>query len=130
MKIVRIALKNYFFDNIPVEDTILNHDNIYDFCLRLRLTSSSYAEHRYIEGSELKRVKLTKTTRYYISNKGGAIQQLFSNGWVGVNVNYVSTLFNKYVSKDMKDYDINYKFYILEAKKIIDKIEDKQLKLF
>ena len=32
--------------------------------------------------------------------------------------------------KDMKDYNINYNFYIAECNKIINAIEDKQLYLF
>ena len=131
MKIVRIALENYFFKNIPVSDTIKNHKNIFDFCLRLRLMRSANANYSFIKDGELNHEKLNKTTRYYVSNSGGVINQFFSTkGWVSVNKNYTVTLFNKYIDKDFKDYDVNYNFYISEAKKIIDKIEDKQLKLF
>src|SRR5690606_10534122 len=33
-RIIPIAISDYFFKNIPVEDTIRNHKNIYDFCGR------------------------------------------------------------------------------------------------
>lgn len=131
MKIVRIALEKYFFNNIPIEDTIKNHTNIYDFCLRLRTNSSSTPQYKYIEESEIKIQNLTKTTRYYIANSNGILQKEFKNNKIiGINVGYSVNLFNKYKLEEMKNYNINYQFYITEARKIINIIEDKQLKLF
>ena len=48
----------------------------------------------------------------------------------GINVGFVTTLFNKYEEKPMNEYNINYQFYIKECNKIINQIEDKQLSLF
>ena len=48
MKIVSIALEKYFFEGIPVKETIENHSNIYDYCLRLKLNSAFSGEYGYI----------------------------------------------------------------------------------
>ena len=41
MKIVPIAIKEYYINNTPIEQTIRNHTNIYDFCLRLKVNSAA-----------------------------------------------------------------------------------------
>lgn len=132
MKIVQIALKEYFVNNIPIKKTILNHTDIFDFCLRLKTNSKSTPIYKYIdENNEMVEQKLDRTTRYYISNKGGILLKKFDDNRIsGVNVGFSITLFNKYEKKDMKDYNINYNFYIAECNKIINAIEDKQLYLF
>ena len=76
---------------------------------------------------------LGKNTRYYISNKGGYLfksKMDNSNYLAGVNVGFLTTTFNQYANKPIKDYNLNYAFYIRECRKIVDIIEDKQLKLF
>ena len=131
MRIVPIALKNYYVDDIPVKETIMNHTNIYDFCLRLKTNSKSTPYFKYIENGEVIDKKLDRTTRYYISKTGGVLIKKFDeNRTSGVNVGYSVTLFNKYVEKDMKDYNINYNFYIAETYKIINAVDDGQLSLF
>ena len=133
MRIVPLALKEYFLYNTPIADTIKSSNDIFDFCLRLKTNSKStpYIQQYNKETKKIEDIKLNRTTRYYISNSGGILFKVFDNkSIVGVNVHYVATLFNKYVKKDMKDYNINYNFYIREANKIKDTIEDKQLSLF
>jgi hypothetical protein len=136
MRIVPIALKEYFVNGVPIRDTILNHKDIYDFCLRLKTNSKSIPIYTYVD-SKTKKVCnkiLDRTTRYYISNKGGYLCKQFkeNNNKVGVNIGYTATLFNKFVEKDnFKDYNINYQFYIAEAMKIVDAIVEKNtLSLF
>lgn len=129
MRIVPIALSNYFIKGIPIRETILNHNNIYDFCLRLKTNSTSTPIFRHFdENKNIVDDILPRTTRYYISNFGGILLKDFGNKISGINVGYYATLFNKYEFK--KNYDINYNFYIIEANKIKDAIIDKQLYLF
>lgn len=130
MRIVPLALKEYFLYNIPLMDTIQNSNDIYDFCLRLKTNSKSTPYFQYInkETGEVETIKLDRTTRYYISNSGGILYKDFNHSISGVNVGYSVTLFNTYENRD--NYDINYKFYLREANKIKDVIEDKQLSLF
>lgn len=133
MRIVPIALSNYFIKGIPVEETLKNHDNIYDFCLRLRVNKGWDARMDSLdkEGNIIT-TNLHKTTRYYISNSGGALyKHNFENDKnSGVSVGYVITEFNKYVEKPMEEYDINYQFYIRECYKIINRIESTPTSLF
>lgn len=131
MRIVPIALSEYFFNGIPVGETIRKHTNIYDFCLRLKVDSRFNAEWHYLTDKiEIK--KLSKTTRYFVSNHGGALykRSVGENKMIGVCVGVITTLFNRYEPKKMSDYDINYNFYIKECNKLINQIEDKQLSLF
>jgi len=43
---------------------------------------------------------------------------------------WLITIFNKFIKIPIKDYNINYQYYINECNKIIDIIEEKQLSLF
>ena len=84
-----------------------------------------------VKTNEIIDKKLDRTTRYYISKTGGVLIKKFDEDRTsGVNVGYSVTLFNKYVEKDMKDYNINYNFYIAETYKIINAVDDGQLSLF
>lgn len=132
MKIVPISLKKYFVDNIPIKETIINHKNIFDFCLRLKTNSKSIPYFRHLNKEKIiVDDKLDRTTRYYISNTGGILLKDFNGKLNGVNVGFSVTIFNKYIEKDFKDYNINYRFYIAEANKIKNVIEDYgQLSLF
>ena len=131
MRIVPFAVKNYFVYGIPVEETIKNHKNIFDFCLRLKTNAKSTPYFRHLnENSEIVNDKLDRTTRYYVSNRGGNLYKDFGDRQTGVNVGFSVTIFNQYVEKPFEEYDIDYRFYIVEAKKLITSIETKQLTLF
>ena len=134
MRIVPIALKEYFVNGVPIKETIMNHKDIYDFCLRLKTNSKSTPVFKYIEDGEIKEKVLNRTTRYYISNYGknsGNLFKDFGDGRVsGVNVGYTATLFNKYEEKPFPEYNINYNFYIAEAMKIVYAVDNGQLSLF
>ena len=129
MRIVPIALKQYFIYNIPITETVHSHTDIFDFCLRLKTNSKSTPYYKYLndEGKIVDK-KLDRTTRYYVSNVGGIIIKQFDESRAsGVNVGYSVNLFNKYIEKPMKEYDINYNFYISEANKIKYTVDDGQL---
>lgn len=133
MRIVPIALKEFFVNNIPIEQTIKNHKNIYDFCLRLKTNSKSTPIYEYVENGEVKKKTLPRTTRYYISNhiNAGILYKDFGDDRISnVNVGYNAILFNKYEEKEFSEYKIDYNFYIREAMKIVNSIIDKQLTLF
>lgn len=134
MRIVPLALSNYFLNNIPVSETIYNHKDIFDFCMlhKSNLNFTSFMRN----GEDI--IKLDRITRYYISNKGYELIKIKSNGKDlnlskfnqgenRINVGYRTTLFNKYIELPIDKYDINYKFYIRECNKIIDIIEPKQM---
>ena len=130
MRIVSIAVKNYFVYDIPIEETIKNNHDIYDFCLRLKTNSKSQPIFRHLNSEgRIEDDKLGRTTRYYISKSGGALLKDFGDGRLsGVNVGYSVTLFNKFEEKE--DYNINYNFYIAEAYKLKNAISTGQLELW
>lgn len=135
MRIVPMAVKDYFVYGIPVEDTIRNHRDIYDFCLRLKTNSKStpYIEHLDKSGINIVNDKLDRTTRYYISSgkESGRLYKKFTDGRItGVNIGYSVRVFNKYEEKDWEDYKINYNFYIREANKLKNPLVYKPLNLF
>lgn len=131
MRIVPLAVKNYFVDGIPIKETILNDKDIFNFCLRLKTNSKSTAIYRTIRNNEVVEDKLDRTTRYYISKNGGILYKDFGDGRnSNVNVGYNATIFNKYIKKPIEEYKINYNFYLTQAQKLIDSINDGQLSLF
>ena len=66
-RIVPIALERYYVNDIPVADTIRNHTNIYDFCLRQKASKDFHYEgHSKVNSS------------YSISTKADLIE----HGWV------------------------------------------------
>lgn len=128
MKIVPIALKNLFINNIPIEDTIKNHKNIYDFCIRLKVTNGNKAEYHKVIDDEIVKQSLPKTVRYYASTKGGGLATVSANGIKRVLSGYKISLFNEYEEKD--EYNIDYSFYIAEANKIYYTILENENILF
>lgn len=131
MRIVPLAVKDYFVYGKPIRETIKNDTDIFDFCLRLKVNSSADAMFRTLRNGEIVDDKLDRTTRYYISNNGGTLYKQFKDGrQIGVNIGFGATIFNKYEEKPIEDYKINYQFYIAEAQKLIDGIDSKQLELF
>lgn len=127
MRIVPIALRNYYIDNVPVEDTIRIHDNIYNFCLAKKFPKPWHGEYTEIVDNQPKKTIFKKNLRYYISTKGSYLWKV--NGEDGresqLNVGYTVKPFNKYEEKE--NYNINYNFYIAECNKIINTIDDGQL---
>jgi hypothetical protein len=132
MKIVPIALSEYFLNKIPIRNTIINHTNIYDFCKRFRSTEGWRSETRYTDSNLQPQIdKQQKNIRYYISNLGSTLMKVHNDKRESnIEKGWLVTIFNKYIQKSMKDYNINYQYYINECNKIIDTIENKQLTLF
>lgn len=132
MKIRAIALEQYFIHGKAVKETIENHTNIYDFCKRFK-TSKGWRAYRYFtDGIELIKEKLQKNIRYYISKNGDKLtkENIEDGRRIDVEASAGVTIFNQYIQKDIKDYKIDYNYYISETNKIIYSIDDGQLKLF
>lgn len=128
-KIIPIALSEFFVKGIPVEETIRNHKNIFDFCGRQKFKGGDYGTVSSIIGDQIVVKQQQKNVRYYISNKGSSFIKNYQKGTTEViNKGYLVTIFNTFVEK--QEYDINYSFYIKECNKEIDNIIDKQLTLF
>ena len=128
--VIKTALLKYFTEGVALEDTIRNHDDIYDFCMSTKMGKSNKTGamfEAYHNG-----VKLQRTNRYFAS-KGKETAYLYKcAGLVNEHVLADSgvTIFNKFIKKEMKDYGINYDFYIRQARKVQQEIEPEQLSLF
>lgn len=134
MRIVPLALKEFFVYGIPVEDTIRENRDIFNFCMRLKTNSKSKPFFKHFEFNNIVEDPLDRTTRYYIG-KGpysGIIIKKFEDGKVtGVNVGYSAILYNRaFTCEDWNNYNIDYNFYIAEANKIKNPLIMKELDLF
>lgn len=160
-RIVKIALYDYFVKGVPVEETILNHRNIYDFCIGVKSSEKFHYELAKPDKPG-ERQTLKKMVRYYVckngdllfkvrnpeaekATKGGNERHCESEDRVHGEYQPLVRYFNNYYDvNDFSEYNIDYNYYIIQAKSIIDKIErgigrknkvrplkdDKQLSLF
>lgn len=132
MKIVRKAILDYFVYNIPVEETIRNHTDIYDFCIRHKSIGAWKAEAHSLKDWEEKVDNLNKNVRFFVSISGSSLykKNKKDNRQIGIRVGKTVTLFNQYFEKPMNEYNIDYAYYIKEAYDIIYSVDDGQLNLF
>lgn len=134
MRIVPIALKNYFVNNIPIEKTIKEHSDIFDFCMELKVNRDWQTVYSKIDKatSTLEKTDLGRITRYFISGKNGSLVKTHKTDGrtTAINKDYGIVLFNKAWHAPISEYNLDYKFYIKEAMKIVNQIEDNQLSLF
>lgn len=134
--IIRKAIYNNLVFNTPVEETINNCKDIFDFCAGVKIKGDWEFVQTCIINGEVTKEKLQNTLRYYVSNKGckvikynytdGREIQLESGPWL-------QTIFVKYEKKPFEQYDLNLKYYILKAKQEIEKLKQtnfKQLTFF
>jgi hypothetical protein len=131
--IIALALNEYFINDTPVEETIRNHKDIYDFCTSQKTDSKFQNEFHYLKDQELFVEKLQQSVRYFVSTDGGSLYKRHKaedrviNYALGKRV----TVFNDYFEKEnFDDYNIDYSYYIFEAQKIVELIDNPQLKLF
>lgn len=141
--IIPLAVYEYFVNNKPVEETIKNHQNIFDFCAGVKARQSdikgkSWYELHSIVDNSIHKQKLSKTVRYFISKKGQWLFKCYEDGTQAhveaplklkrTNKDWKVTYFNKSWKTDsMQEYDIDYLYYIYHAKEWITQIEgDKQ----
>ena len=134
MRIVPLAVKNYFVYDIPIEKTIRKHRDIFDFCMQLKTNSSSTPFFRHLVEGQLVDDILGRMTRYYIGKgqNSGILLKKFQDGKInGVNVGYSAVLFNKsFILDNWDNYKIDYNFYITEANKLKNPLIMKELNLF
>jgi hypothetical protein len=129
-RIVSLALEQYFVNNIPINDTIMSHTNIYDFCLRQKASKDFHYEGWNRARGEKK--VYDKLIRYYVSTTGEKllkvknhdsdstapdVAQVEAGEWVCQVRNYLPK------DTDVATAGVNYQYYIERAQKLIDKIE-------
>ena len=136
MRIVPLAVKNYFVYGIPVEETIKKDRDIFNFCMQLKTNAKSVPLFKHLVDGKLVDDELGRMTRYLVVNKGGdsgiLLKRFVDDGRItGVNVGYSVKIFNKaYHLDNWNDYKLDYQFYITEANKLINPLIIKELDLF
>lgn len=125
-RIVPIALEHYYTNDVPVADTICNHTNIYDFCLRQKASKDFHYEGH----SKENRTIYNKLIRYYVSGTGekllkvknpecttnaADVSQVEAGEWVMKVCNHLNI--------DHPLDNINHSYYIEKAERIIEKIQ-------
>lgn len=153
-RIVSIALKEYFINDVPVHKVInkigyefenskgkKEKTTIFDYCKAVKKSSGT---HGYAFISPEGRENISdKVIRYYVSNTKTKMYKLYDDKderVAAVTKGFNITPFMNYVKKE--EYNVNYNYYINECNKIIDGIqkevkkqesgyiEPEQLKLF
>ena len=154
-RIVQIALRKYFFEGIPIRETIENHlttkekgsewnekkqkyevpyYGIYDFCIGRKVKWNQ----RYVILKGMKDIKINeKVIRYFITKDKATMMKMYDDGRVeSVNKGYNAKLFQNYEDLKPEDYGVNYEYYINECYKITTPFDNgnpkigKQLSLF
>jgi hypothetical protein len=80
MLIVPKALKEYYINGIPIEDTINNCTDIFDFCKRYKSIGKSRLVSRTYSGTKVNEESLSKNVRYYVSNDGVDLVKIMPRG--------------------------------------------------
>jgi hypothetical protein len=139
-RIIPLALQEFFAHGIPIESTIKKHftntykDNInfgiYDFCGREKFADSVGELNKFID-NKLKKTKVSKNFRFFVSNEGWTLIKQYKKGTSEfIHKNWKVTPFNRFEERTSNEYNINYQFYIKECHKILGILQPNQLDMF
>jgi hypothetical protein len=127
-RVCAIALEQYFVHSTPIEHTIRNHNNVYDFCLRQKASKDFHYEG--INRSTGEKTIYNKLIRYYVSKSGEKLLKV-KNEDCDTNAadvsqveagEWVMHVCNHLIPDHPLD-NINYDYYIERANKIVHKIQ-------
>jgi hypothetical protein len=141
MPIVAKTLYNYFLHNIPIMETLTNHDDILDFCISIN--SSKDFDMIYHDLKTKEETLYPRTNRYFASKGEGLLYKRYKTPKVKYLASGKTTIvteilvvarstisiINKVKDRNPKSYDINYDFYYKEVQKLITSMEVQQQKL-
>lgn len=126
-KIIPKAVINYFKDGIPIEETIKGCQDIRDFLMSEKTGKQWHVEYNNKEQQ--------RTNRFYASTNGAYLwkwketdtkEKQYQNMLTASGV----TLLNYLDDKPIKERKINYRYYIMEAYKIIRELKPLQMSLW
>jgi hypothetical protein len=120
--IVAKAALDYIVYGIDIEQTIHQHKDEFDFCLRAKVPRSSKLYLCYEDGREVQQQNIC---RYYPSENGGKLVKLMpalveGGEWRRLGLD---TDWNVETCNNIAEFDwtkLNYTYYITEAQKLID----------
>lgn len=131
-RIIPIALEEFYKNNVPIEHTIRNHQNIYDFCIRQKASKDFHYEGVSKGGTNIYK----KLIRYYVSIEGEEIFKIKEES-CQTNASPRSIIEKNedtgrgykvkvcnFLSKDTRvnEAGINFDYYISKTQRIIDKV--------
>ncbi len=123
--IIPTAIQDYFIKGITPEETIKKCNDITQFCTYQKV------DKKFIVLYDGK--PITHINRYYMSTNGKRLTKVNPNDSrnpTALCADSGVTLYNMFDDIDIKDRNINYRYYIKECYKIINQMETQQLSLF
>lgn len=128
--IIPEAINKYLVEGIPPEETIKNCTDIRKFCTFQKVDK----QFAVFYGSQ----KVTHINRYYMSMYGQMMyKQRIDNQsgkvfgpQIALCADSPVTIYNRFDDDPIETRGINYRYYVAEAYKIIEKLNDKQLTLW
>lgn len=116
------ALNAYYTEGKDLESFIKSHDNIYDFCACQKVDKTYAVVWNGATQQRLNRYYVTKSGPYLYKSKNGSMENMLKG--------YSVQLFNDYKEAPMDSRNIDYSFYVAEAKKLLNQLEPQQLSMF
>jgi hypothetical protein len=128
-RIIPLAMEKYYIEGIPVEQTIMRHQSIFDFCIGAKASKDYHYESFSRDG---KSEVYHRLIRYFISSSGRKIKKiknpeseapgnevtsLEAGGWLCTIANQVDT------DDNIRSYGINTKYYIQKTEERIRLIQ-------
>ena len=123
--VIPMAVKAHLVDGIDYEEFILLHENKFDFMCRTKVPRSSKLVLVMPDGEEIDQQNIC---RYYPSKQGGNLIKIMppledGGEWrrLGIDVEWSVKTCN-----DIREFnrsDLNFEYYLSEAKKLIDAVE-------
>jgi hypothetical protein len=127
--IVPVAVREYFVNGTPIEETLNNHKNIFDFCGRYKAGKGWHVEYVYLKNNEETRENYGRTYRFLPVKQGGVSLKLNQDGRQHQLLDGYQTMpFN--TVKSVKKKDLNFSFYQAECLKLMQTITPLQQSLF
>lgn len=115
------AVQAYLIHGIPVGESLRQNKEIYDFCGRYKATPGWSVNFYYLDKDRQKCMDYGKIYRFLVTKKGGVSKKVNKDGREHHLCEGFQTVpFNQKVDFDFSN--LNYSFYELECKKLIDTI--------
>ena len=125
-KIIPKAVINFFKNGVPVEETIKGCRDIRDFLMSEKTGKQWHVEYNNKEQQ--------RTNRFYASTNGAYLwkwkEENYSKKYQNMLTSSGVTLLNYLDDKPIEERKINYRYYIMEAYKIIRELKPLQMSLW
>lgn len=133
-RIIPLALEKYFMEDIPVEETIRNHKNVWDFVIGTKGNDDYY--YRTVTRSGERVDYHSRVIRYLVTKQGVRLLKMKrdTSDKPGPEVSnkekgkWLVTVYNNAREKDVLKLGVDFDYYIEKAKEVIQGIENPKRK--